>query len=135
MNFITSEQFLYQSEKVQSELIKWWKPQIGDLYTCSNSNYVKVIDEDVLAEYEINGSLTETIYCFNSKEDIVLPLLQIHHLIRFIKYKGHTYEIFKHADGEHSVNIYSYGCCKLCIDNIKLLQALWEITIKLIENK
>jgi hypothetical protein len=88
-NFISAEEFLGQSEKVQRILIEWWKPQMFDLY----SEYVDdamIFSDDEEDSYWKNDCMLnfwkiEQVRDSNIK---IIPLLQMHQLINFIEGKG-----------------------------------------------
>lgn len=118
MNFISAEEFLKQSEKVQNKLIEWWEPQIGDILVNKNNNInstIEVINDEIIA-----GKVYEV------KNKPFIPLLQTHQLIQFIED-----EINKKIEIHH----YSGGYEILDNDDLgnDLLQALWQVTIQIAE--
>ncbi|WP_291566811.1 MULTISPECIES: hypothetical protein [unclassified Clostridium] len=136
VNYISKEMFLEQSEKVQDELLNWWKPTIGDLYCCTNNGVLKVIDCDTFSEYEIQGSLKETIHCYNSIYDRIIPLCQMHQLVYFIEnkttcrvdmtyYDEIGYDIFLLKHGEIAYHYEDLGQ--------DMLMALWQVACKVAE--
>lgn len=90
MEFINAEEFLNQPKEIQKVFMEWWQPSIGDLYACTNNGVLKVIDVDVLSEYETEGSLKNTIHCFNSIYDYIIPLLTEGQLRKFIEDKTNS---------------------------------------------
>ena len=146
MNFITAEQFLRQPKEIQNKLIKWWQPEVGDLYCCSNNNIFKAVDYDVLSTYELLGDLNSTIHCFNSLNDFIFPLLTEGQLIKFIEEKTNTKISINIGDIGYQIVLYKFIEGDVDEDNTldfykeynelgtDLLEALWKTTIKIINN-
>lgn len=120
-NFISVEEFLKQSEKVQRKLLEWWNDipknkRIYDLATIKDSGIVEIV----------------WFYPTRTWKDLI-PLFQMHQLIYFIQDKTDCKFDLSYCDGcgydvylwKHNEIIYSY-------DNLgqDLLQALWQVACK-----
>lgn len=135
MEYISAEEFLKQHKEVQNVLIEWWKPTLGDLYTCDNNGTLKVINEDIESELELDKDfLKNTIHCFNSLTDKIVPLLTEGQLRKFIedktRYKAEInyYEIngYDLSLTEGETNYFNY--LDLGHD---LLQAYWKVACEI----
>lgn len=129
MNYISSEEFLNQSEKVKRVLLEWWNPQVGDLY-CNiynnQNNNVLVINncQLIIKNFEID------IKKFGA------PLLQMHQLIQFIEDNTKCkINIENYNTNDILLRFIKYGkevkSCMYCDCN--LLKSLWKASIKIAE--
>lgn len=137
-NFISAEEFLKQNKKVQETLIKWWKPQTGDLIYNTIFLVINYLDENYK---EVSKTYKEFLIETN------IPLLQMHQLIDFIeettkKDLSHWRDIDddeftiyltnKKLDGEYGgytiINQQEFKEMGL-----NLLDALWQVVIKIVE--
>lgn len=81
MEFISTEEFLKQDEKVQKEFIDWWKPQLLDLYIFDKRiiEIVRTSDENMILPCKSNNIWEEKKHC--------IPLLTEGQLREFIENK------------------------------------------------
>ncbi|NHI47996.1 hypothetical protein FDE94_08960 [Clostridium botulinum] len=126
MNFISIEEFLKQSKKVQSVLLEWWN---------SIPKNKRIYD---LATYK-DKKMVEIVWFYPSKtwKDLI-PLLQMHQLIQFIEDKTNTkYDIIYSNGKNQFINFYNMNVDEdkpiYKINEHNLLQALWQVTIKIAE--
>lgn len=136
MKFITVEQFLKADVKVQNAILKWWKPSVGDLVSTKDNNKYCVIDNFVEAINCCSLNLYNSINCTVTKNEVV-PLLTEGQLIELIENKlggriniGYLpmgYDIKMWDDDFSRVLLYF---SELGHD---LLQALWQVAIKIIK--
>jgi hypothetical protein len=116
MNFISAEEFLKQSEKVQKILMDWWTPSWSDL----------VLDEN--QEYR----LADSKYGVIEKEKCI-PLFTEGQLRKFIEEKLNSKLNLIDSAGFYNVQIgfendrYYDTKCK------DALEAYWQVTIKIAE--
>lgn len=137
-NYITAEEFLKQSDKVQKELLEWWKLNVNKMDLCSQemgdrdlfTNKVKICHEKLCI---LNNRHIEYI---KSKKIKVIPLLQIHQLIQFIGDKTvyHSIELFNQPN---VITITVATRTKMIRETFyeDLLQALWKTAIKIVEEE
>lgn len=123
MEFISAEDFLKQSDKVQKVFFDWmndnsneydliwWNGNI-DLYR----DYIDRLEED-----------QEYLYIF-----VLLNESQLRH---FIEDKtALKLEITQFEDGEWNLSLYKNGLRYIEIDDMDLLQAYWKVAIQIAEN-
>lgn len=123
MSYITAEEFLKQSEKVQRELLEWWKPVEGDLITGKYPMNIAVIKPQADIE-QLN----------KHKGSYFMPLLQQHHLTKFIEDKiGCKFDTYYYDRA-------GYDFCPCDGKGIEfvdlghdLLQALWQVACEISE--
>ncbi|APM39432.1 hypothetical protein [Clostridium kluyveri] len=138
MDFISSEEFLKQSEKVQKVLKDWWKPEYGDLYIFDYQGFneinlaIKVTDQPSKNCYILPLG---NDYAWEDKE-LCMPLFTEGQLRKFIEEKtdtkvqiyydgdyGYTLDIgYKDSFKEEHWGMYE----KLGND---LLQAYWKVAV------
>lgn len=137
MNYISSEEFLNQSQKVQTVLKEWWNPQIGDLCYEKDSDLIFCCNG---FRKETNEVRYEEIHCvFEWNKKCIIPLLQMHQLIQFIQEKiNGKIDICNACNGkgyEVSVDSLDYSKTLLARQTMEadLLQALWKVAIEIAE--
>jgi hypothetical protein len=144
-NYISAEEFLNQSDKVQKVLLDWWKPSVGDLFTTKRVyDDIDVIIDFVETEiYGMNNTFKGNIYSSVDMALIPFPLLNMSQLINFIeekvKYKidfrinsNNNYLFYKVNAEETFYHVWLFDVfAEINAGNI--LQALWQAVIKLIE--
>lgn len=130
MNYITAEQFLSQSERVQMILLEWWKPSYGDLYsyiTAASTRKVRCILDDYYIDY-----------LKDNKYEGYIPLFAETQLRQFIEekisgkieaaYSNHSYAIFV----SHKDCSFDTECMKAYeLSTDDLLQAYWKVAIQI----
>lgn len=124
MNYISAKEFLEQSEKVQSELLEWWKPYLGGLFVdkFDYNNKIKCISMFVGSKF--NGKI--------DKKDSI-PLLQMHQLIQFIEDKTNkTIGIEINRDLNNVTIAIMDKTVRLF--ECDLLEALWKVAIEIADS-
>ena len=142
MNYITEEQFLEQSEKIQLMLLDWWKPQDNDL-----------VSERLLVPKTNDGFYTGDYYRFEaditlfkdktSGETETIPLFNETQLRGFIEEK--TYGEFSFVEAKYYYNndndcgysisssITSSDRMEYKMNTVNLLEAYWQVACKIAE--
>ena len=128
-NFISAEEFLKQSEKVQNVLIEWWNPQIGDITTGKTESIVVIQQPRDI----------EAVKIYKGK--MVTPLLQIHQLLNFIEDKTNSkveLDTFKKSGYELYLHCVEFGEREYKYEPFRdlgfdLLEALWQVVIQIIK--
>ena len=141
MNYITEEQFLEQSGKIQLMLLDWWKPQDNDLISerllvpktndgFYTGDYCR-FEADIMLFKDKTSSETETIPLFNESQ-----------LRRFIEEKTNKKVWVLHnpdyREG-HSIIIqlgnsnddFKHEHMQFAIITKDLLEAYWQVTCKI----
>lgn len=142
MEYISAEEFLKQPKEVQEVFLDWWKPSLGDLYTCDNNGILKFINEDIESELkEDKDFLKYTIHCFNSKTDKIIPLLAEGQIRKFIEDKTGDIIIFNYDDLGVNHNWYCNMSCEAykSIGNkdlgTDLFQAYWKVACEIAKSE
>jgi hypothetical protein len=124
--YITDEQFLEQTKKVQNNLIKWWKPSMGDIFIdlAPNSKKKPVIIED-------EGDCIDT----ELVKYEVIPLFSEGQIRRYIedKLSGKVQSIWSDNSYCISVDIKGQQWWRKT-NETELLQAYWKVVIELASN-
>lgn len=128
MKVIPIRQFLSANQKVQDEVMKWWKPQMMDLYM--------PLDGDITVIYR--QSQLEAVRKLKNEWDV--PLLTVGQLIDFIEWRtgyginqiefgaGDCYWVFPYFEPGYDMEQEKprwYGE-EMSFCNEELIQALWE---------
>lgn len=135
MKFITDKQFLEQPKEIQDVFMKWWKPQIGDLYMWEyyDNNFKQIRFVRPNSTNMLNGTWAR---------DMGIPLLTMGQLIDFIEERtnckldfNHNYE---YDDELENYDFWLYSkenqtddCLHFLEVEGGLLDALWTISIKI----
>lgn len=129
MNYISSEEFLKQSEKVQKVLLDWWKPEITNLYT---DKY----ERNRMIEFERDITHIKLL-----KSNKTIPLLQMHQLIQFIENKGYKFVSVNNYIEVDKKQMWTAKAFKTMMQlqpsfetfEEDKLQALWKVAIEIAE--
>lgn len=136
MEFISTNEFLKQEEKVQKVFLDWWRPSVGDLYKwISNSTFedVQVLNKSAIDTFKYDEFI-------NFKKDCI-PLLAEGQLRRYIEDKTDaSFEINFSEDVEAG----EYKRCMSMYSNkydlyigtyqdldCDLLKAYWKVAIQI----
>lgn len=127
INYISAEEFLKQSKKVQKVLLDWWKDNINTL------DFYKT--RSILCG-AIHVSNEEQIKAIKKFIDETIPLLKMDQLIKFIEDKNYFIELNNFSKTKKQVCVYKdlnqvhssyYG------NEEYLIQALWKVAIEIAE--
>lgn len=143
MEFISAEDFLKQSDKVQKVFLEWWRPSKGDLVSHidnandNNLNISIIVDYFSYGEnwkkYPVKGYNIETNVTMDISKNFI-PLLTEGQLRKFIEDKtALKLEITQFEDGEWNLSLYKNGLRYIEIDDMDLLQAYWRVAIQIAE--
>lgn len=128
MKYIKIEEFNKASDEVQYKILDWWTPSDGDLMYNLETKEREVFEASYM-----------DIDCVHS---YCIPLLTVGQLIGFIEkitdskmdimysYINYRYEIYLNRNYEQFVTI-----CSFKIKSDSLLQVLWEVATKVINNE
>ena len=131
-NFISAEEFKKQSEKVQNTLRKWWEPQKFDLiYTIHGNSSIQGLTNSLIYYYRENHGIDYI------RIGGTFPLLQMYQLINFIEDKVNK-EILINT-WEYKGGIAAVVTLERLDIHVKsykgILDALWQVTIQIIEGE
>ena len=126
MKYISAEQLLKQSDKVQRVLLDWWKPSVGDLCWYKESKFVSMIDID----YNIEDIATKNLILF-----FKIPLFTEGQLREFIEDNCLKIEINTYGDGEYTLKTFLHGRKNNMVDCDYLLQAYWQVACTIAEEE
>ena len=117
MKVISVEQFQLADKRVQNEIMKWWEPQIMDLYV--------PLDGDPTVIYR--QSQLEAVRKLKNEGNI--PLLTVGQLIDFIESKTGYYLEIRYDENNDYGYIFDLGLkgMKHYSRYVDLLKALWEL--------
>ena len=127
-NFIPAAEFLTQSDKVKYKIIKWWEPQIGDLYCDINAYGLNDISCISKEERAFTISIDKQYNYFT-------PLLQMQQLINFIEDNDILIHcsliawIYYKNKNLSKPNYIKFG------EEFNRLEALWQVAIQIIEGE
>lgn len=129
MKYISAEEFLEQSKKVQQVFLDWWEPQIGDLFVW---NYSDERENDLhKLQCCTSKSVTNLTKCNKGlKEGNRIPLLTEGQLRSFISDISNRYVDLHYVDID--TDKYIVIADKTYITEcIEPLQAYWKVAIKI----
>lgn len=112
MKYITAEQFLQADKKVQDSIMKWWKPEVGDLVESSIKDEVWCLVDKIQVNRVLNID----------DKSFVIPLLTLQQLIDYI---GNRCGLGIAIDSIADPNKNSFEDNK-----VDLLRAMWELAQK-----
>lgn len=127
MKIISADQFTTADQELKEEIMKWWEPQMMDLYVPLDGNPEVISRQKQL----------EAVKKFKDKGNV--PLLTVEQLIDFVETKTGTkicidydcddiyLELRKMCDG-CAYTIYTSVCCEL-------IEGLWELAKQVIKDK
>lgn len=133
MDFITAEQFLEQSEKVQKVFLDWWKPTKGDLFYTLDRKYDFKINR-IEAIFD-NSTLVDV----QENKGYYKPLFTETQLRHFIEEKTHAVIQVDYCPiGGYTIYLSNKNEMEIwkCFNNLgdDLLQAYWQVTCKIAED-
>ena len=152
MDYITSEQFMGQPEKVQKTLLDWWVPKVGErIYSTgiSSGEYILLSESNAYESYYIVALIElADIRDFGIRKtakNVFIPLLSETQLRHFIEEKTKYKIIAIPYNGDNDSEHYhiKFKDMKLGgkllyepnydIQTDDLLQAYWQVSCKIAE--
>ncbi|MDU4951335.1 MAG: hypothetical protein E6X21_03240 [Clostridium sp.] len=129
--FISSEEFLKQSKKVQETFKTWWKPSYGDFYIWDMTGF----GHTHIASKSEKGLILPIKSNVWDEKKICIPLFRIDQLIEFIEDKTDgKIDIEWGGINGYSINIaFKNGWVNTYEDD--LLKALWKVALKIVKEE
>lgn len=122
MEFISAEDFLKQSDKVQKVFLEWMNDNLNEYDLIWWNGNIGFYRDYIDRPEEDKG-------CFS------FVLLNESQLRKFIEDKtALKLEITQFEDGEWNLSLYKNGLRYIEIDDMDLLQAYWRVAIQIAEN-
>lgn len=142
MDYITAEQFLQQSEKVQNVLMNWWKPKTGDIIQVTNDKTEIVLEISPITRYVKTVEL-KSHRITRVPEDMIVPDFtetQLRHFIEDIT--GNIIKVIQYHPYDNEISKEGYEIDLLDIKHVRvtycyqslgkdLLQAYWQVACKI----